>query len=615
MNFKSVGRPIGVTILFFISIFMYKTLYAEDWNYQILVETADNTVSVDSYNFFGFDTNATEGFDAMLEDVEAPLPPGEYVNLYFDRPDWTHPLGGDKFTSDIRPHMDLEADVSIFEFSVLSSSDRQVNLIFIPNNVPEWMPATMEKDTDILLEFSGDTAFYSFQALANTVHDFIIVLGDTSAPEILFGEDFSGPHIFISNETHTFSWEILSPFDSLFISISPDNGASYTEIAALADSAYEFNWLVPDTSILLDGLFKARAVDKRYELEYWGQVNVGIVNKTQNVHFPSGWNLWGPALLPDISNSDSLLGLQLNDYWVNYMFEDSQYQESNVIQFTNAYWLGLEFDVDLELSGTVATTEIQSDLQNGWNLISTPLVYPIPIDSLDFMLGSENLNYIEAVNAGWVNALFAYEDSVYIVPEKLEWWKGYWLAVLMENVKINYPLMAPFQASKSSQKSENGFDIALSVQSKDQKESITVIGSKDGASDGFDAFYDQVYPPLPPAEDYVSIAVLQPEMELITGDYLSRDFRNNANTEHTWSLLIRSTIDELTLSWTKSDFPANLDLVLTRENGNKYNMLDMDAITLSANEQITIMTGMDITSVNDILLPKTCYLKQNYPNP
>jgi len=63
-------------------------------------------ISADGLNdspTFGVNASCTDGFDAACDDPEPPLGVGDYVNLYFEHPDWpTFPIDFTKANKDIR---------------------------------------------------------------------------------------------------------------------------------------------------------------------------------------------------------------------------------------------------------------------------------------------------------------------------------------------------------------------------------------------------------------------------------------------------------------------------------------------------------------------------------
>jgi hypothetical protein len=318
---------------------------------------------------------------------------------------------------------------------------------------------------------------------------------------------------------------------------------------------------------------------------------------------------------PASHNADTLLDDQINGYWTTYIYNNNGYEPGETLAFAKGYWLGIENGADLTFDGEVQGESESIALQTGWNIISNPLALPIPADSLTFTYNGEMKFFTDAVASGWVNGLYTYVNESYVVPEELLWWEGAWLGVLLDGMTLTYPLVTEPVEAKSIASRTNGFAVNLMVSSESVSESLVVIGTADEATDAFDSALDAVYPPLPPAENYNSVASYQPDYALITGDYLSKNFKAISENDIEWTLDIRSSSETVTLSWTKENFPADKEMVLIREDGSKYDMLDVVQLSLNGNERIIIKVGSDVTSLENNVIPAEFYLAQNYPNP
>ena len=88
-------------------------------------------VILDSENYFGVYSDATDGYDSDYDILESPNEPGNWISLYFPHVEWDHPLGNN-FTQDIIGNTFLNQDNRIMEwqFNVESSAYGTINLDF-----------------------------------------------------------------------------------------------------------------------------------------------------------------------------------------------------------------------------------------------------------------------------------------------------------------------------------------------------------------------------------------------------------------------------------------------------------------------------------------------------
>ena len=88
-------------------------------------------VVVDSENYLGVLSLATDGYDSNYDILEPLNNPGNWISLYFPHSDWEHPLG-DNFTKDIKGNTFADKDNKIvqWDFNVEANIFGTINLNF-----------------------------------------------------------------------------------------------------------------------------------------------------------------------------------------------------------------------------------------------------------------------------------------------------------------------------------------------------------------------------------------------------------------------------------------------------------------------------------------------------
>ena len=134
----------------------------DDWQLSI---NASLDGTSDILTKLGVYSEATDGFDPLFDYPEPPIQPGgDYVQVYFNYPDWL-PVLGYKFNWDIREPLDSLESV-YWEFEVVSTPNIEVTLSWpdINDEVPADYRAFQLNDLDakITIENMRETTEYSF---------------------------------------------------------------------------------------------------------------------------------------------------------------------------------------------------------------------------------------------------------------------------------------------------------------------------------------------------------------------------------------------------------------------------------------------------------------------
>lgn len=240
-----------VRLIFILSILISGNCLAADNGVEISGRIeCSGFILFDNDNFACLDSNASDGYDAGI-DIPKPSPPtSNYVNTYFNHPEWS--LGfGNQFMYDVRNGNDnLNDEVKIFLFEVDTDQEGEmVELIF--NIQPDYQETyglvLYDLESGVYQNIREDSV-YSF--IADTpAHCFNLRLGDGTEPVINITFPTPDTLLYI-NTYYDLTWEYLdvSPirYSKLFYSI--DNGFSWTFIDSIIGFNQSYNWLVPDSS-------------------------------------------------------------------------------------------------------------------------------------------------------------------------------------------------------------------------------------------------------------------------------------------------------------------------------------------------------------------------------
>ena len=337
----------------------------------------------DNDNFLGTDTVASDQFDASSDVVEPPASPGDGVSLYFPHPEWNHMLG-DNFSTDIRPVIDISDTMQVWNFSVLSTDGGEATLVFDVIESPP-VPLVFEDPETGYVEHLHNIGSYTFSASAGVEHDFIISIGDTTAPDLELADIFSGPSIFISGNLYSLNWEVSDAYlvDHIRIHFSQDGGVSYTEQYSSDDPVSSVEWVAPEVQNISHGLFQVEALD------YAGNISVAVsdyhvtlVGDSLSSYVPAGWSLWGVPLVPYNDETAYNLDDDFSGYWATYDYVDNGYTYDGILYPAEGYWIAASDGADVDVLGVPLDQDFTIGLSTGWDLISNPLVLGVSLDSL-----------------------------------------------------------------------------------------------------------------------------------------------------------------------------------------------------------------------------------------
>jgi hypothetical protein len=593
--------------------------------------TASTSTLTDNFNYTGVDTLATEGYDPSLDTPNPPTPPGNYIDVYFNHPEWNSPLGS-KFASDVKQSTDLADTVKRWFFEVETNVlNDTVKLQFTQENVPGKFGkylTDMQTGKRVDLRYTDTYKYYN---TSSSPRKFQLIIGDSTSP-VISNLIPKGDEIWRSNTQKTVSWTMSdgTGIDSVFLYSSNNNGAGFSRFASIGNIS-NYNWTIPQE--YLNNGYRVKTVVRDSlgnESEIISPLAFTVVGDSLLAQSYAGWNLTGTPLLPNDTTLVGILGDDIisSPYFVWTYSLSTGYTIPIGMSFGTGYWLGLLNNHNWDVRGTAFESDsIPQTLNLGYNLISTKYVREVSKDRMTFVKSGTSYNFNQAVTAGLIsNAIFSYNGSGYVEEDTLSLFGGYWLGVLQEGVTLyQKPVSTLKPVSKGNQEpelfTENNWKLILSAESGTQSDNITEIGVAETATAGYDAKYDAARPPVPPIDKFIEIysEVNGTGYPQFLGNKYARDFKDTPN----WTLKVKkgnTGSEEVTINWNRNELgnlPDGMRITMTDlTTGQTIDMRRDSSYSFTYSEERTLQINGTATGVEDATTAPTDFsLSQNYPNP
>jgi hypothetical protein len=459
------------------------------------------------------------------------------------------------------------------------------------------------------------------------------------------------PNITVSPSSLNFGNVAVGNTNSLNITVSNDGGAVLNILNIIVNGAifsYSGNTsfsIAPSASNQLAILFKPTSATS-----FSGSVKiisnspgedtvtvtltgVGTTSSLTN-KFNPGWSLMSIPLAPANPLASNVIGSVIYPYYLYGYNNSGGYIGKDTLSIGSGYWLGIEDTATISLIGLGNTETVNKNLNNGWNLVSSPFIKNISKATVQFTKGNETVSADEAVTRGWIqNSYYEYNSntSSYSLSDSLKQWKGYWFVSLTDNLimKFDYPtLTESINLNKPDlEPSVNDWKVNIIAKLDNLEDNILNFGANVNATDGFDSKYDLAKPPVSPANNSVYSYFYNNGSSIITK--LANDIKKSFTSPDlgkTWAFEIISTKSgTVELSWNNilNELPTpikeNYQFKLTGYGITNYlNMLSNKSYQFNAEANVPysfvingIITGVD----NESSLNYDYKLMQNYPNP
>ena len=266
-----------------------------------------------------------------------------------------------------------------------------------------------------------------------------------------------------------------------------------------------------------------------------------------------------------------------------------------------AIWLVTREAKDLSISNaqSVATNQnFELQLQQGWNLISTPFAFPVDWNQVSSELG---LRY--------------YDGTDWPFASLLEPFKGYAVNVPADTVLSISPQQAsamPKMTGNNNNNKIDGWRLRYLAESANYSDKFNYVGAFEQTSSGIDNFD---YPEPPPIGDFVSLYILPDH----TSEKYSTDYRRLGMDQYDFDFEVITNISaKINITFEQENLPENYDwIVVSEETGLLYTKRVVQVTDKKNRFKVIVGTEQAIAAVksNYVQLPLTYYLEQNYPNP
>ena len=369
--------------------------------------------------------------------------------------------------------------------------------------------------------------------------------------------------------------------------------------------------------------------------------NEGVVSSGMNYgEFAQGFpkESWRMVSVPSYLDRNSLenifynvLGTTGESSWMIYTWNYSESSgESNTnigwgqpvsIEPGRAYWLKqivIDDGYFAAPSGkTVELTGYDVSVNPGWNMISSPYIFPVSVD-IDKEVFSDLHMYGDGDLEGWV-------DTVITIMSP---WAGYAIynyASSEKKISLK-PLLSQNSRQLARSSDEKKWSLKIGVQSGKYFDNKNIYGVAVNATDQLDNL-DTPEPPI--FGNYVSLYSV---LENLDGkkQKVTKDYRGESDTLQVWNLVLDSEVDQEIATMrlnVNGDMGNNVLWFIDMQNGDSYDLLQTKLLTLTiglgsdqfSNKYKLIYGDEDEVGslVKDIvaLIPKEFSLGHNYPNP
>jgi hypothetical protein len=352
--------------------------------------------------------------------------------------------------------------------------------------------------------------------------------------------------------------------------------------------------------------------------------------------FSQGWHMFGSAM--DVGGASSVL---MNDNvgslgawgadWL--VFDaDGAYEDLN-LSHGEGFYLALSNSssglMSLEYGQPVTGDPSNNDdfesiqLDDGWNLISNPLVTEVEKGDIKVTSDGVSLDWEAAVDAGWVaptiNGWFGDSHFPY---SRLQPWGGYWINTSRE-LELSF---APVESDLAREVSVSDSQWKLSINAKDSKGSgsgdYVTIGLSDKATSSFSYGEDEFDIPNPANASMIDMHINNNEWVgtrdangvVVEAPFFFSDIRSADYADYeAWNISADkyNMSNSIELSWeAPMDMDADVSLVV---DGNIINMKQIVSIEIDDLENMVVVVGSVDSFMNPV--PEQFALSAAYPNP
>lgn len=434
---------------------VYPNLWKNNNNYQWAIRLKASVAGLsDTTTWAGMGLNYINGRDSLVDHANAPVPPSNYIEMYFPHSDWTYTLGPN-YSRDFKKLVSLDSTTSSWDFTVNTDRTNAAvtisadNFDFIPSNYNVFI---YDIAADSTHDIKSSNYIYNSGTL-EVIKNFNLIIGVSLASQ----------NISVSHDSLKFG-SVKINRDSIINLTVFNTGDSILSISNITSSlpVYTFTGgttynIAGNSSVVIPVKFRPTANNT-----YNGTLTIfsNDIDEPQKQVAMTGT---GVNLFPEISSSTSSLnfGPVKVDYDSTISFKiyntgDTTLNVTNIsngnsafsvttsssfsvlkndsaevsVKFTPAAVASYNDTLKLTnndpdegtftvlLSGSGIISTLENAVSAGWNLISIPVEPEDP--SASAVIGDD------------INPFFLYNYSNsggYFTEDTLETGRGYWLGV------------------------------------------------------------------------------------------------------------------------------------------------------------------------------------------
>ncbi len=431
---------------------------------------------------------------------------------------------------------------------------------------------------------------------------------------------------------------------------STNNGADWTDVDDVAEGDdYDVFWTIPNDPSE-ECLVRVTVVDTS------GDTGVDLSDGNFEImlpaineqHFAPGWSLISFPVIPDpdFDTLEDIFGEDFIRLFVVYGWApDRGHFAPDTIAHGLAYFLGTTEDAELDID-EYTVNEAEShvyDLAWGWNMIGTPWFERVDLLEATVTVGIHGgpMPFGEAVEREFVGPVgynFFHNTPDELLPdEELQRyfehqeflpWRGYWFMSIVDSVVLEVEPTGPYPTIDAADDAtpDNWYIDFIGV--LDQTADVCRLGSREGATDGFNAVHDWPQPPDAPVENPVRLYFDHSGWGARAGENFSRDIRapfaEGAASE--WTITVSTgQPGEITIYWPElletipSSDGSYYEVTMTdTETDDVFNLREVESYTFNSEGDrdfaIRVETALSVTD-NGSELPINFGISSIYPNP
>lgn len=252
----------------------------------------------------------------------------------------------------------------------------------------------------------------------------------------------------------------------------------------------------------------------------------------------------------------------------------------------------------------------------GWQMVGSAFKSGVQLSGTVFQVGSEMIDYDEALARGWItNTMYGWDGSDYYPTNDIPPGRGCWFATLVDDLTICWFSYAGAPEPRPSRGSEL---FALSLEgmmriSLDGTGQTVYLGLADEAGTGFDAHYDS---PCPPTAPGVTNSIYLASDESAGNTLLSRLSTDVRGFEDkvVWKLVLTgSAAHQVNLENSSALCDLGYRLSLRSADGTLQWRLGSDQTVDLQPGEYSIVASRG--SHSGPMIPDDYFLSPNYPNP